>query len=171
MRRIAVRRAAGAVVLVAVAGLVSACGGDDASEKAGQELGEKLAEQAMEDSGSEDVDVDVDGEDVTIESDDGTISVGSGEIPESFPSDLTVPEGEVVSSVDTPDGSSVTLDVDDAVAAFDEAVADLEANGWTRDTTTETGETRLAVFSKDDGTAMVMGDASTGQLTYTIGTA
>lgn len=171
MRRIAVRRAAGAAVLVAVAGLVTACGGDDADEVAGQELGEKLAEQAIEDSGSEDVDVDVDGEDVTIESDEGTISVGSGDIPDSFPDDLSVPDGDVVSSIDTPEGSSVTLDVDDAVAAFDEALADLEANGWTRETVTESGETRMAVLSKDGGSAMVMGDTSTSQLTYTISAA
>jgi hypothetical protein len=171
MRRIAVRRAAGAVVLVAVAGLVTACGGDDAGEKAGQKLGEKLAEQAMEDAGTEGVDVDVDGEDVTIESEEGTISVGSGDIPESFPDDLAVPDGDVVSSIDTPEGSSVTLDVDDAVAAFDEAVADLEDNGWTRDTVTESGETRLAMLSKGGESALVMGDASTGQLTYTISAA
>ncbi|SEB74560.1 hypothetical protein SAMN04489844_0972 [Nocardioides exalbidus] len=171
MRRIALRRAAGAVILVAVAGLVTACGGDDASEKAGEKLGEKLAEQAMEDSGGGDVDVDVDGEDVTIESEEGTIAVGSGEVPDSFPSELSIPDGEVVSSVDTPQGSLVTLDVEDPAGAFDEAVADLEANGWTRVMVTEAEGTKMAQYSKGDASATVLSDDASGQLTYTIGTA
>lgn len=161
------RRTAGAVALMAVTGMASACGGDSGDE-AGERVGEQLAEKAMEDSGAEGVDVDVDGEEVTIESDEGTIKVGTGEVPENFPEGLSVVDGDVVSSIDTPEGSSVTLDVDDATGAFDEAIADLEANGWTREQLTEAGETRLGTFSKDGQTAMVMSDTTSGQLTYTI---
>lgn len=165
MGAMAWRRTTGAVVLVLAAGLVSGCGGDSPSENAG----EKLAEQAMEDAGSEGVDVDIEGEDVTIESDEGTISVGSGDVPEGFPEELSIVDGDIVSSVDTPEGVSVSVGVDDATAAFDEAVADLEANGWAREQLTESGETRMALFTKDDRTALVMADGTSGQLTYTIG--
>jgi hypothetical protein len=54
-------------------------------------------------------------------------------VPDGFPGELTIVDGDVVSSVDTPDGAMVTVAVDDAIAAFDDAVADLEGNGWTRD--------------------------------------
>ncbi|MDR7251985.1 hypothetical protein J2X46_000961 [Nocardioides sp. BE266] len=164
MRRIGWRRAAGAVVLVAATGLVGGCGGDSAGDKAG----EKLAEQALEDAG-EDVDVDIDGDEVTIEGEDGTVKVGSGEVPDAFPDELSIVDGDVLSSVDTPDGAMVTVASDDAVAAFDQAVADLEANGWTKQQVTETGESRLAMYSKGDQSAMVVADGTTGQVTYTIG--
>lgn len=166
MGRFGWRRAAGAVVLGAVAALVAGCGGGSASESAS----ERIAEKAIEDSGTEGVDVDIDGGDVTIESDEGTIKVGSGDVPESFPEELSVVDGDIVSSVDTPQGASLTVAVDDPIAAFDEAVADLEANGWTREQLTEAGETRLAMFTQGDRTAMVMADGSTGQLTYTVST-
>ena len=166
MRSTGWRRTAAAVLLVALAGLVSGCGGDAASEQAGEEL----AEQVMEDSGAEGVDVDVDGEDITIESDEGTVTVGSGDVPDGFPEELSIVDGDIVSSVDTPQGVSLTVGVDDATAAFDEAVADLEANGWAQEQLTESGETRMGVFTQDDQTAMVMADSASGQLTYTIGT-
>ncbi|WP_374457793.1 hypothetical protein [Nocardioides sp.] len=165
--RIGWRRAAGAAVLVAATALVGGCGGD-ASDSAADEAGEKLAEQAIEDAG-EDVDVDIDGDEVTIEGEDGTVKVGTGEVPEAFPDELSVVDGDIVSSVDTPEGAMVTIATDDAIAAFDEAVADLEANGWTKEQVTETGESRLAMYSKGDQSAMVMADAASGQVTYTIG--
>jgi len=169
MGRIGWRHAAGGVVLVAAVGLLGGCGGDSAGDRAGDEIGEELAEQAIEDSGGEDVDVDIDGDEVTIEGEDGTVKVGTGDVPDGFPGELTIVDGDVVSSVDTPDGAMVTVAVDDAVDAFDEAVADLEANGWTREQLTEAGETRMGVFSKDEQQVMVMADGTTGQVTYTVG--
>lgn len=169
MSRIGWRRTAGAVVLVAAAGLIGGCGGDSAGEQAGDKVGEELAEQAIEDSGGQDVDVDIDGDEVTIEGEDGTVKVGTGDVPDGFPGELTIVDGDVVSSVDTPDGAMVTVAADDAIAAFDEAVADLEANGWTRDQVTEAGETRMGMFNKDDQQIMVMADGTTGQVTYTVG--
>lgn len=170
MTTIGWRRTAGAVAMVAATALVSGCGGDSAGDRAGEELGEQLAEQALEDAGTSGVDVDVDGEDVTIESDEGTIKVGSGDLPDGFPDDLSLVDGEIVSSVDTPQGSAVTVAVDDADAAFDEAVADLEANGWERVQLTETEGSRLAMYAKGEQSAMVMADGASGQLSYTIGT-
>ena len=168
MRRIAVRRAAGAAVLVAVAGLVTACGGDDADEVAGQELGRSSPSRRSRTPAAR-----TSTWTSTVRTSPSSPTKAPSRsaratCPDSFPDDLSVPDGDVVSSIDTPEGSSVTLDVDDAVAAFDEALADLEANGWTRETVTESGETRMAVLSKDGGSAMVMGDTSASQLTYTM---
>ena len=162
------RRKAGAFALVAATALVSGCGG--ASDEAGERISEQLAEQALEEAGTAGVDVDVDGEDVTIESDEGTIKVGTGDVPEGFPDDLSIVDGEITSSVDTPQGSAVTVAVDDADTAFDEAVADLEAHGWERVQLTETEGSRLAMYSKGEQSAMVMADSTNGQLSYTIGT-
>lgn len=162
------RRAAGTLVLVVATALVAGCGGDSGSDTAADEAGEKLAEQALEDAG-EDVDVDIDGDEVTIEGEDGTVKVGTGDVPDAFPDELSIVDGDVVSSVDTPEGAMVTIATDDALAAFDEAVADLEANGWTKQQVTETGESRMAMYAKGDQSAMVMADGTTGQVTYTIG--
>jgi hypothetical protein len=167
MSRIGMRRAAGAAVLVALAGLVSACGGDDAGEKAG----EKIAEKALEDAGTAGADVDIDGDNVTIESDEGTVKVGTGDVPESFPSDLSIPDGDITASVDSPQGAMLTIDVEDPAAAFDEAVADLEANGWTRVMVTDAEGTKMAQYSKGTDSATLLADEASGQLTYTIGSA
>ena len=169
MGRIGWRRGVGAVVLVAATGLVGGCGGDSAGDKVGDNVGEEIAEQAIEDSGGEDVDIDIDDESVTIEGEEGTVKVGTGDVPDAFPDELTIAEGEIISSVDTPEGAMVSVTVDDALAAFDDAVADFEANGWTKDQVSESGEIRTARYSKGDDHAMVIADGASGTISYTIG--
>src|SRR5690349_1717268 len=105
-------RAAVVAAMVVATSLVAGCGGGSPSENAG----EKIAEEAMESAGGGDVDVDIDDDQVTIEGEEGTIKVGTGDVPDSFPDELTIAEGEVISSVDTPEGAMVSVKVDDAVA-------------------------------------------------------
>lgn len=78
-----VRRSA-AVGAMLVAALATGC----------SSVGEGIANQVLEDQG---VQVDLDGESVTVEGPDGqTITAGAG-IPEAFPDDFPLPDGAVAS--------------------------------------------------------------------------
>ncbi|WP_261818521.1 hypothetical protein [Nocardioides sp. OK12] len=92
-------RTAIGLVLTAVllgAGLLGGCSTDT--------LAEKGMEKAMEAGSGGDavVDVDSDAGTVTIEGEDGSLSVGGGELPESFPEDVPLPDQayQVVSAME-----------------------------------------------------------------------
>jgi hypothetical protein len=120
-------------VVVVAAWLVTACG--SASERAG----ERLAEEIISRSAGEDVDIDVDGETVTVETDEGTARFGSSALPDAFPAEMPVPDGVTVAGSFVTEGSEGTViqaqlvaevddDIDRLVAFFDER---LEPAGWT----------------------------------------
>lgn len=112
----------------------SACGADEVAERAGESAVERAIEDAAE---SEGVDVDVDAEDgsVSIESSDGTFTSGMGALPQGFPEDIPLADGEILQGASS-DGNgttgwfvSVTVDrsADEALA---EASALLEGAGY-----------------------------------------
>ncbi|HDL49474.1 MAG TPA: hypothetical protein ENH33_05890 [Actinobacteria bacterium] len=103
---------------------VSVTGCASAAEK----VAEKVAEKTIEQSGGGDVSVEQSGSGdntvIKVESEEGTMVFGGGEIPEG----LTVPVpdgGEVTASISTPDGLSVSLsytkaDYDDIVKFYED---------------------------------------------------
>ena len=161
------RRALAAALLIPVVSLSAACGSDDADEKAGEELAEKMIE-----SGSDgDVDVDVDDEKVSIETDEGKTTYGGTDRPESLPDDFPLADGEITNTVDSPDGAMVTIKVDgDRIEAFDESLATLEGQGWTRDMRSEAGTVLTATLTgENEGeSVMISADSSTGEITYIV---
>lgn len=69
-----------------------------------------IAEQIVEgQEGVEDIEIDEDSGEVSIESDDGSMTIGGGEVPDDFPIDLPG-GGEVIAVIDAE--SSVTLSVE-----------------------------------------------------------
>jgi len=110
--------------------LLTACGTDD--------LVEGVAERAVENAAEQDgVDVDIDSEDgsVKVETDQGTFSSG-GDLPDDFPDDVPLLDGEVLQAASADNGGApsyvVTLRVDaSAEAALEEAGALLEGAGLT----------------------------------------
>lgn len=104
----------GVLVLALV---VTACGA--VAERATGEI----VEQAIENQGSGNVDVEIDQNDggIQVTDDTGEMSLGSGaEVPADFP--LPVPDGgEVLFSMDNTDGTAVTVQYD--ADRFDELVA------------------------------------------------
>src|SRR3990170_1363771 len=69
---------------------------------ANQFLAEKVTEKAIETATGGKVDVDADKEKITIETNDGKLTIGQNELPKSFPSDITVYNGaKVTSSAET----------------------------------------------------------------------
>ena len=88
-----------AVVVFAAALVLTAC----------QSASEKLAEQIVEQAeGVSDVDINTDTGEVNIVTDEGSISIGGGEIPDDLA--VSLPDGYTVISVfSSPEGSSVSV--------------------------------------------------------------
>ena len=97
-----------------------------------RQLAEKAAETAIEQATGSKVDVSQDGEKITIETAEGKVTVGKNDIPDSFPSDITIYSGaEVISTTESSVGSSVVLKTSDPTSKVaDFYKDDLKKNGW-----------------------------------------
>lgn len=123
------------ISLLAAVGTLSACGGDD---KGTQEAAvEEIIEQAS--GGSVDIEIDEDGNVANIETEDGSLNIGSGELPAEWPADVPVYEGGQITSTQSMEsngeqfvivGYQTTEAAGDAVAGFKAA---LVAAGFTVD--------------------------------------
>ncbi len=147
------------ILIVALAlGLV---GCKSISEKIGEEVGEEIAGGAL---GG---DVEVDGDSVTIETDDGaaTITGDTGEIPEGFPDDFPLYSGYKVESSSSIESNGekqyyVNLISEDGVSEiYDWYKSELTGDGWNLTTdllmTSDGEETGMLVGEKDDGVVTV----------------
>lgn len=120
-------------VLPATAVTLAGCGsvGDAISD----EIGEQVSEEILEQAGEEGVDVEINDGEVSVETSDGSFSVGGGEVPDDYPSEYApLIDGEPASVVrnESEDGVSfiVTMVTDsDFDAAVDEATSLLEGAG------------------------------------------
>lgn len=134
--------------LAGAALVFAACGGGDS-------ISENLAEEAIEQAGGGDVDIDSDGGSVNIDTDEGSMSVdedgnveietedgsfsSSGDIPEGFPDEVPLPDGLDVGSgavTDGPEGESyqVAGSVDgDPADVFAELIAQFEDAGFDKE--------------------------------------
>ncbi len=124
-------------VLVAVALVLAAC------QSATENLTEKLIEQS---AGVDDVNIDTNSGELNIETDEGSISIGGGEIPDGFP--IPLPDGgEVMSVFDAPQSTLVSLlyrgdRYDELVVYFDDWSSS-QGGDWSRGTSS---------FDQGDGT-------------------
>ncbi|MCB0879933.1 MAG: hypothetical protein KDC46_13255 [Thermoleophilia bacterium] len=173
MHRIA--RTVVASLLTLIAGMLLA-GCDSASDKAS----EKIAEKVIEQSSGDDVDVNVDGDSVSVESKDGSGSFStSKELPKDWPAELELPDGSAIvasSTIDTgsDDGTQSTVH-----ATIDEDPADVvkhfadQLDGWkeTAKSTIDTDGTTIASASWEDGDEKVSVTATTGDsdTTFIVG--
>jgi hypothetical protein len=132
---------------------LTSCG--NAEDKAAENLAEELA--------GGDVDIDVDGENVTIEGEDGDTSYSSSnELPEDFPESVALIDGTLMNSTKVEaDGTtnwSVIIGADsDSEQSGADAIAQLVEAGFT--------EVSNSTFSDDNGTIV---SATYEDATYTI---
>lgn len=138
------------IVLAALAVVVAGCGA------AVEELTEEAVERGLEASGENgnvEFDLDEEGGEVRVETDDGSMSIGGGEVPDELTIEL--PDGgEVVSSFVMGSEVAVTLeypgsDFDELVAFFDDRLGD-----WNRSSSSfesEGEEFRNVMWTSDDG--------------------
>ncbi len=178
---------AGSLILgVAVAG----CG-----RKAQEKLTEKLIEKGLAADGSvADVElsgdkitytatdaegkrsrVRIEGEQVTIAGEDGTVAYqagGEGKLPQGFPADAFVyPGATIVTSMSFPQGVNVAFETKDAVATVVAKYAsEMKAKGWTEKSTMKMDEVNMSSYEKGKRTASVIVQAQEGvtQINLTI---
>lgn len=116
------------IVIIVIAILVLLGGGYFVQ----QQFAEKSAEKTIEQATGADVDVSEGGDKVTIETDEGKVTIGKNEVPDNFPSDIAIYNGsEVTGTSETTDGVSVILKTSDSVSTVNNFYKDdLAKNGW-----------------------------------------
>jgi hypothetical protein len=161
-------RGARAVALAAALLMLAACGG------AAEETTEGAVEDAIESELGGDATVDVEDDSLTIDTEDGSISAGTGELPEGFPDAVPLVDGEVVfgQRADSPEASGFTVQLlvagtpEDVTAELTQALG--EAGFEVQAVPSEGGSTLLA--DSPDWSVMVVvapGDGGTNVL-YTV---
>jgi hypothetical protein len=157
------------VVVVALTG----CG------NAVENIVEGNVERAIENEIGESADVEIGEDSFSVDTEEGSITAGAGSVPDDFPDDVPLPDGEVAFAqrLETADGFSwsliVTSDTDPGALA-EEIRGDLSGNGFTVEEASEfsgadsAGGTILA--EKDDLTVLVLvaGDGGETTATYTV---
>lgn len=135
------------IAFVAVALFLTAC----------QTAAENLTEQILEQAGEGDVDIDLSSGEVSVETDEGSITFGGGELPDNLP--IPVPDGYQVTSVFTADETaSVGLaypaaDYDAIVAYYDDWTSN-QSTEWSNSTSSISGDDGMinsASWSEDGG--------------------
>lgn len=127
-----------AIGFVALALLLTAC--QSAAETIAENLTEQIAEQA---EGVGDVDIDLESGEVNLETDEGAITIGGGEVPDGFP--IAFPDGYQVTSVFTNDESaSVSLaypggNYDEIVSFYDDWTSQ-QSSEWSKSTSSVSGD-------------------------------
>jgi hypothetical protein len=110
-----------------------------ACQSATETIAEQLAEQV---EGVDNVEIDTDSGEIKLETDDGSVVIGGGELPDNFP--IPLPDGYQVTSVFTAEGTSAVslaypdADFDEIVGFFDEWTTGQTAT-WTKSTSSFSG--------------------------------
>ncbi len=139
------RGASGGTVKRIVIGLIAGALVLTACAAASETLTEKALEQI---DGVDGVDIDIDSGKVSVETDDGKITIGGGEVPDNF--GVPLPEGnyEVLSVFTSDESSSVSLAYPGA--DFDTIVAHFE--NWTSGQPGEWSKSTSAIGAEDGQT-------------------
>ena len=123
-----------AAVALTLSGL-SACGGD-----AEQKASDKIVEKALENGSGGDVDVDTSDDQVTVDTEDGTVAVGQDvDLPDRFPDSIPMPLADhtITSASTQGDEMAVLVSLTDADVDLDaekeHLVSGLTTGGWTVD--------------------------------------
>ena len=123
-----------------------------------QKAGDKVTEAAIERATGNKVDVDRDGDTMTIKTDDGQIKVATSEdgqsvpLPDDFPKDVFLPEQSAVNSaMDMAGMKMVNITTKASTNQVSSAIQKtMEAQGWKREMAMQAAEgSATLVFSKD----------------------
>jgi len=142
-------------------------------------LAEGAVERAIENEIGESADVSISEDSFTVDTEEGSITAGAGSLPEDFPSDVPLVEGEVsfAQRLETADGlgwSVVITTSGDPATIVEQVRGDLEGNGFTVDDATEfaAGDSAGGTIIADKGDLstliVVGGDGEQTAVTYTV---
>lgn len=151
--------------------LTSACG------SASEAVAERATEKAIESQTGGNVDIDTDGDgEVTIETEDGDLSFGSTEVPDSWPEDVPLPDDlEVSSASEIPNANNegplvsitgtTSTSPEEVLALLKDALSDWEISG--ESTSTGGGGTLTgAQFDTDGRRVTFAANAADGEPTF-----
>jgi hypothetical protein len=162
------------IIIVVVAAVLAVLGGG--AYYASQYFAEKSAEKVVEKATGGKVDVGEGGDKVTYETDEGKVTIGQNEIPDSFPSDITVYSGaKVTTTSDTDEGVMVVLETSDSVSkVFNFYKQDLTSNSWKQTiSSTEEDSAVLQATKGEKQVIILLGpsseDSSVTQVIITVG--
>jgi hypothetical protein len=134
----------------------------------GKSPSERLAEAAVSAASGHKVEVDKDGGQVTIKSDQGDLKIASGEsaaLPASFPKDVYLPaEYSIDSVMEMPNAQVVSLAASGSAATlFADASKQMQAQGWKQTMAMQqSGSAQMLAFEKDRRSAMLTFDEQDG---------
>lgn len=163
---------AGAVLAVAALALTGC-------SNAVEGLAEGAVERAIENELGESADVSIGEDSFSVDTEEGSITAGAGSVPEDFPPDVALPEGEVAFSqrLETADGLSwsvIITSAEDPAALVEQVRGDLESSGFAVDEASEfagaEGAGGTILGEKDDLTVLVVvaGDGAETTATFTV---
>ncbi len=112
----------------------------------------KSTQDSVEKASNGTVAIQDNGKKTTIETDDGEITIGQGEIPKSFPPDVTVyKSAEVQATTEAEDSISITLKTPDSISKITSFYKnDLTKNGWGSITSNTLEGSSLITAKKDE---------------------
>ncbi|MEN8119663.1 MAG: hypothetical protein ABFS35_04930 [Bacteroidota bacterium] len=142
---------------------LSACGSGKSDEEKAEDMAENILETMT--GGDVDIDVDKDGKngEITIKGKDGeevTFSSNENELPDDFPSDVYVIDGEKqgVGNMTSNDGQVVTFGVksdEDFSDVKETILKEMKSNGWENTMTMGAGEESMQMYTKDEKSATI----------------
>ncbi|PLX25641.1 hypothetical protein C0580_02010 [Candidatus Parcubacteria bacterium] len=131
------------VLLLGVSVLTTGCG---------KSANEKAAEKSLEASMGANADVNIEGDNVNIKTDDGTWSAGENiSLPEGWPEDVYVTEGNILAAASNSLGNSLTIVSEKSVAELKKEYQEkVSENGWEINMSFDTEGNVLYGAEKDD---------------------
>jgi hypothetical protein len=142
-------------------------------------LAEGAVEKALENEIGASTDVQIDDDSFTVDTEDGSVTAGAGSVPEDFPADVPLPDGEVsfAQRLETADGLSWTVVVTtsgDPTEVAQQVSADLESGGFTVDNASQfsgaDGAGGTVLGERDDLSVLLLvaRDGEETVVTYTV---
>ncbi|WP_159619234.1 hypothetical protein [Ruania rhizosphaerae] len=135
---------------------------------------ERVVEEAAEAEG-ENVDVDLDSEDggFVVESDEGSFSVG-GDLPDSFPADVPLIEGEILSAsaMESQEGSGWAVQIqamgEDAFERAEQSLRDAGFGESEESYSMSSGDMEMVGLANDQWQVTLSSITSEGVVSYTV---
>jgi len=140
----------------------------------GKKSQEKTIEKAIESKTGKDADVDISDKKIEIETDEGKMSMSTGDgakIPSDFPKDIYIPDGvKVEMAIQTEKGYSIALSTNQPRSKVTTMYKkQMEASGWTSKTTMDMGNQFMLAYGKGKriATIIIVGDNKSTRMNIT----
>lgn len=138
----------------------------------GRRLTDRALERAIEQETGGVADIDFNGDNWTATTDEGTVAVGANVgLPADFPSDIYVPDGQVVMAVADMAQNAVSTTIQTNMSSSDvieKYKSELAEQGWTITTTANYGGVMMIGAGKDDRALTVSVTGGDGLTTVSI---